>query len=318
MTGPPYDFAPRPRDTVPGIGWAYTGVIVGGLASIAANLAHTYVPPPELPHGVTADTWRPDPGSLVAAIFWPCVIFLVIEIATRSPWPDTIPFRVLRYGGLSAVGVFAFAVSYGHMNGLFRHWHEPVGIARVGPLAVDLLMVMSTAAVFGAQKIRRELRRVALTTPPSAIDFSGHPEDHVVTMPVPPSARPKHRERHTGTASVKPASPPPAPPPPPGGGDGPTVAIPPPARTVSETERQAELRNRNARIFTDAFPGKTPLDAVTDELPKDLLEKLSERYGISPRQIRRAVQAHKETALANVDELLTGVELSPRSEQEEQ
>ena len=46
-----------------GRGWAYTGVLLGGAVSIAANVAHSYVPPDGAPAG-----WRPQTGAVISAV----------------------------------------------------------------------------------------------------------------------------------------------------------------------------------------------------------------------------------------------------------
>jgi hypothetical protein len=47
------------RRLLSGRGWAYAGAILGGLTSIAANVAHSYVPPQQAPPG-----WAPPPGAV--------------------------------------------------------------------------------------------------------------------------------------------------------------------------------------------------------------------------------------------------------------
>lgn len=286
----------------PGIGWAYTGVIFGGLVSIAANLAHSYVPPP----GVTDPNWTPVIGAQFFAVFWPVALFVALEEMSRIRWAGASwEWQALRVIGFTPVVLVAAGVSYGHMNGLLRHYGESGGTARLGPLAVDGIMVMSASALLLIAQQRRARPApasdtVTATTTPGVIDFAGHPAEQVVTMPVPPSARPKHRERHTGTAKVA----------------QPTVPIDPGDPRLPGARQFPSLTDRNAAIFADAFPGRTPLDADTDTLPKELLAKLGAVYDVNPRTIRRAVQDHKKAALANVDQALNAVELSPREETE--
>ncbi|WP_433232623.1 DUF2637 domain-containing protein [Micromonospora sp. CA-248260] len=133
-----------------GRGWAYVGVILGGVVSIAANIAHTYLPNP--PDGAPAG-WAPDPGwspsplAVALSVFWPVALFVTVEILTRIPWGDGISSVFARVAGVLPVAVVAAVVSYRHLSGLLAHFGEdPLTIA-IGPLAVDGLMVMASAAL---------------------------------------------------------------------------------------------------------------------------------------------------------------------------
>ncbi|MDI5936985.1 DUF2637 domain-containing protein [Micromonospora sp. DH13] len=135
---------------VQGRGWAYVGVILGGVVSIAANVAHTYLPKP--PDGAPAG-WAPDPGwspsplAVALSVFWPVALFVAVEILTRIPWGEGFSSVVARVAGVLPVAVVAAVVSYRHLSGLLEHFGEdPLTIA-IGPLAVDGLMVMASAAL---------------------------------------------------------------------------------------------------------------------------------------------------------------------------
>ena len=64
-----------------GQGWAYTGAILGGVVSIAANVAHSYVPPED-----AAQDWSPQTGAVIGAVFWPLALFVAIEILAKVAW----------------------------------------------------------------------------------------------------------------------------------------------------------------------------------------------------------------------------------------
>jgi hypothetical protein len=133
---------------ISGRGWAYFGAILGGAVSIAANVAHSYVPPS--PHEgappVPAD-WTPQPGAVVGAIFWPVALFVAVEILARVAWPSGRRWSALRFGGLVPVATVAAIVSYKHLSGLLTFYGEDALTAMIGPLAVDGLMVMATGAL---------------------------------------------------------------------------------------------------------------------------------------------------------------------------
>jgi hypothetical protein len=125
-----------------GRGWGYAGALLGGLVSIAANVAHSYVPP-----AGAASGWRPPLGDVVGAVFWPIALFVAIEILARTTWPLGARWVVVRFLGLLPVAVVAAIVSYGHLSGLLTHYGESTLTAHLGPLAVDGLMVMASSAL---------------------------------------------------------------------------------------------------------------------------------------------------------------------------
>src|SRR4029450_1026761 len=108
--------APVPRSKQPGRRWAYTGAILGGLASIAANVAHSFLPPPDAPV-----TWEPEPGAVVGAIVWPVFLFVAVEILARVVWPHGWSWGFVRWAGLLPVAGGAAFVSYRHMSRLLAH-----------------------------------------------------------------------------------------------------------------------------------------------------------------------------------------------------
>lgn len=131
------------RDT--GRSWAYAGAILGGVVSTAANIAHSYVPPA----GAASD-WSPRAGAVVGAVFWPVALFIAAEILARTAWPAGRRWVALRYLGLLPVALVAAVVSYRHLSGLLRYYGEDTLTATIGPLAVDGLMIMATAALMAA------------------------------------------------------------------------------------------------------------------------------------------------------------------------
>jgi hypothetical protein len=130
-------------------GWPYVGVALGGAVSVAANVAHSFVPP----SGAASD-WSPEPGSVVLSVFWPVALFVVVEIFARTVWPVGRRWVALRLAGLLPVALVAAVVSYRHLSGLLDHYGEDRLTAVLGPLAVDGLMVTASAALVAAGKLR--------------------------------------------------------------------------------------------------------------------------------------------------------------------
>ena len=130
-----------------GRGWAYAAAILGGAVSVAANVAHAYVPPEGAPAG-----WAPHRGAVFGAVFWPVAFFLCIEVIARVDWPAGRKWVVVRFGGLLPVAVVAAAVSYQHLSGLLRFYGENDFTARVGPLAIDGLLGLASGALIATSR----------------------------------------------------------------------------------------------------------------------------------------------------------------------
>ena len=176
-----------------GRGWGYAGAVLGGLVSIAANVAHSYVPPAHAPAG-----WHPPIGDVVGAVFWPVALFVAIEILARTGWPSGKRWVVVRFLGLLPVAVVAAIVSYGHLSGLLAHYGESALTSHLGPLAVDGLMVMASSALMATAPGRtpdttgQAVSAMADTAPDTSADST-------------PDTAPVAKPKRTRTASAKPA-----------------------------------------------------------------------------------------------------------------
>lgn len=133
-----------------GRGWAYAGTLLGAFVSIAANIAHSFVPPTTLPvdpaTGGPAD-WSPPVGAVLGTTFWPVALFVAVEMLARTPWRPGARWVLLRWVGIVPVAFVAAFVSYRHLSGLLAFYGEDHITATLGPLAVDGLMVMATGAL---------------------------------------------------------------------------------------------------------------------------------------------------------------------------
>src|SRR5207253_3341144 len=139
---PAGDNMTAPEPGTAGRRWAYTGIILGGAVSVAANVAHSFVPPTG-----AVPTWRPHAGAVVGAIVWPVFLFIAIEILARTSWPTGWRWWLLRHAGLLPVAAVAALVSYRHLSGLLAFYGEDDLVVTIGPAAVDGLMAMATGAL---------------------------------------------------------------------------------------------------------------------------------------------------------------------------
>ncbi len=167
-------------ETRSGRGWAYAGAILGGLVSIAANIAHSFI----APHGAPAD-WAPEPGAVVGAVVWPVFLFVAVEILARVRWPQGWGWQITRWGGLLPVTLVAAIVSYRHLSGLLNHYGEEPLVYLLGPLAVDGLMVMATAALMATSRNRQQTAQATTTTPATVPTYIPIPTTPAPTSPVP-------------------------------------------------------------------------------------------------------------------------------------
>jgi hypothetical protein len=134
----------------------------------------------------------------LSAVFWPVSLFVALEILSRTTWPTGILWRVIRLGGLLPVAVVAAVVSYRHLSGLIRYYGEDGLTAAFGPLAVDGLMVVASAALL-ASSVSPPIRVVSPTaeraTPPAEV------ARHAVAVDRPATSSPSVEET-TATASI--------------------------------------------------------------------------------------------------------------------
>jgi hypothetical protein len=74
-------------------------------------------------------------------------LFIAVEICARVDWAQVGRWAVVRWVGIPLVGLVAAVVSYRHLSGLLAHYGEDRLTQVIGPLAVDGLMLMATAAL---------------------------------------------------------------------------------------------------------------------------------------------------------------------------
>ena len=173
-----------PRIKVPGRGWAYTGAVLGGVSSIAANVAHSFVPPVNAPTG-----WHPQYGAIAVSMAWPIFLFVVVETLIRVQWPRGWSYHLLRWCGLLPVAIVAAFVSYRHQSGLLSHYGEERIVAVLGPLAIDGMMIMAAGALYAINARIRMIKADLTPTRPVSVPTAATAYVAVpaVTAPVPPT-----------------------------------------------------------------------------------------------------------------------------------
>ncbi len=182
--------------------WAYVGITLGGAVSVAANVAHSFVPP----HGAPAD-WHPQTGAVFGAIVWPVFLFVAIEILIANHWPTGARYWVLRFGGLLPVATVAAIVSYRHLSGLLAFYGEDRLVVTIGPAAVDGLMAMATGALYAARHAHTTTTAPATVTPTPATTQSSTVDTTPVTTSRPVKAPAKRAPAKKTTPAAKATTP---------------------------------------------------------------------------------------------------------------
>lgn len=223
--------------------WAYLGAALGGFVSIAANIAHSYVPPQGEP-----ETWTPHLGAVIGAVFWPIALFVATEILTRVAWPTGLVWQALRWLGMLPVAAVAALVSYRHLSGLLAFYGEEPLVCVLGPLAVDGLMVMATGAILATGQTR---------TTESAVSTVA--ADTVRPAPIPPADSTPHPAAPTPADVTVPIS-----------SSRPTgsAPLPEPARPEFPTPADVAARLTPAPTSNPARPAAAPRQSAGARKPR--------------------------------------------------
>jgi hypothetical protein len=163
----------------PGLLAAWAGLLLGGLASIAANLAYAvYVQ-------------HPTYVTTIGAVLWPAFTLVGFEVIIRPAWPTNgwraVPWWLFRLGAV-AVGIVAAVSSYGNMSGLMTFEHDTWFVAHFGPGAIDGLMVTSAAALIVIERDGSPRARSPRPAPP--ITLTARPARPGAAWVAPPLAPP--------------------------------------------------------------------------------------------------------------------------------
>lgn len=121
---------------------AWTCFLFGTVVSVGFNVLAAFLVPAD-----AAEGWRPDVWTILGAAVWPLALLGSIELLARVPWPDTALAKVIRYGAMTVVALFAAAISYQHIRSVLLAWRYNELSSGVGPLVIDGLMVLAGYAM---------------------------------------------------------------------------------------------------------------------------------------------------------------------------
>jgi hypothetical protein len=128
-------------------GVAWVCFLFGTVVSVAFNVMDSFIPPVGAPAG-----WTPGLWVIVFAATWPLALIGSVELLARLGWSDTIFAKIVRYGVMSAVAVFAAVISYQHIREVLLSWRYNELSANVGPLVIDGLMILAGYAMVMGSK----------------------------------------------------------------------------------------------------------------------------------------------------------------------
>lgn len=173
------------RNRLPsGHGWAYLGVALGLIASVAGNVANTVLTESEVHLAL----------RVPFAVAWPVFVGIGIEVLTRVEWERNWRHWGARAFLMGPMTLVAGFMSYLHLHHLMILSGEPGLAQAVGPLAVDgtlfgctvaLLVTRSSHRSAGQEEKRQTLaQRVAAlkTSVTDTIDVLAAPKAAAISV----------------------------------------------------------------------------------------------------------------------------------------
>lgn len=256
------------RDLPAGHGWAYAGVILGLVASVAGNVANTVL--------FQSDD-VPLQLRIALAVFWPVALGVGIEVLTRINWRGGWKHWAARAILVGPLSLVAAIVSYGHLHHLMLMAGENGTAQGLGPLAID-------GTLFGCT--------VALLV--TRVSGQKDPAPEVLTVEVPGPERIVTREVLPDLLPIAPLQP--------------RVPEVPkvPARRAPEVPEATEVLARRVPVSTGRYLAWDIVKAVHVLMdPEDTRGDLAvaELVGVGSKtitRVRRAVRLLKENPHASV------------------
>lgn len=111
-------------------------LLVGVVTSLAGNV-----------QAINLDNAAPGIGAHISAVFWPAMLFGMVELLLHTPWMDNWRDRLTKAAAVLLVAGVAAWVSYWHLANVLSHYGYDVASRYAGPLAIDIGMVLATLAL---------------------------------------------------------------------------------------------------------------------------------------------------------------------------
>lgn len=123
---------------------ATTVLVVGVATSVAGNV-----------QAINLDDADPGVGQHISAVFWPAMLFFMVELLLHTPWLANWRDNLTKIAAVLFVATVAGWVSYWHLAHVLSDYGYDVASRYAGPLAVDMAMVSATLALNRVGHARR-------------------------------------------------------------------------------------------------------------------------------------------------------------------
>lgn len=139
-----------------------TSVLLAGVVtSLAGNV-----------QAINLDNASPGIGAHLSAVFWPAMLFGMVELLLHTPWLDNWRDRLTKGAAILLVAGVAAWVSYWHLANVLSHYGYDVASRYAGPLAIDMGMVLATLALNRIGHARRLANGRAASEPVSSVQMA--------------------------------------------------------------------------------------------------------------------------------------------------
>jgi hypothetical protein len=131
-------------------------LVAGLLASIAGNV-----------QSILLEAGSPGIGSMISALWWPAILFGMIELAIHTPWGKTPLWLTVQWSGSGIIGAVAFYISYFHLAHVLSSFGYDTVSRYAGPVAVDVAMGVATLAMnrIGVAKAKMASGQIEVASP---------------------------------------------------------------------------------------------------------------------------------------------------------
>lgn len=99
-----------------------------------------------------------EPVARGTAAVWPLFGVLGVALLTHVDWSPGRLWALARFGGVGLVAVGAMVISYTHGHAVLELWGEDALSATMGPLIIDGLELISSAALLALHSRRTPIR----------------------------------------------------------------------------------------------------------------------------------------------------------------
>lgn len=156
---------------------ATTVLVVGVATSVAGNV-----------QAINLDAADPGVGQHISAVFWPAMLFLMVELLLHTPWLSNWRDHLTKIAAVVCVAAVAGWVSYWHLAHVLSDYGYDVASRYAGPLAVDVAVGLATLALnrIGHARRGQALAKRAVASGQAVAKEDVATPEVLATQPTPP------------------------------------------------------------------------------------------------------------------------------------